>query len=66
MKTAANAKEEEALYRELVRRFPGEGKYAVALGRSLIDVGKLAPARATLQRVVDAWFCPLLVPVRSC
>ena len=52
VKSAASAKEEERVYRELVRRFPGEFKYAVALGRTLIGAGKLVPARAILERIV--------------
>lgn len=52
VQAAATVKEEEAIYRELVRRFPDEQKYAVALGRALIEAGKMAPARAILRRIV--------------
>jgi tetratricopeptide (TPR) repeat protein len=51
VKAAGDAKAEEAAYRELVRRFPEELKYAVALGRVLVDAGKHPAARKVLQPV---------------
>lgn len=51
VKAAVGAKEEEAIYRELARRFPAERKYAVALGRALVDAGKMEAAREILNGV---------------
>jgi tetratricopeptide (TPR) repeat protein len=48
VKLADTLKEEEAAYRELVRRFPDEPKYAVALGTALVDRGSYADARKVL------------------
>lgn len=52
VKSAGGAKEEETAYRELVRRFPDQPKYAIALGRSLLDAGSHAEARTVLQPIV--------------
>jgi tetratricopeptide (TPR) repeat protein len=49
VKVAENLEEEEAAYRELVRRFPDEPKYAVSLGATLINEGKHAQARTVLE-----------------
>jgi tetratricopeptide (TPR) repeat protein len=44
--------EEEAAYRELVRRFPGESKYAVSLGATLVNRGDHAKAREVLEPIL--------------
>jgi tetratricopeptide (TPR) repeat protein/transglutaminase-like putative cysteine protease len=48
VKLADTLKEEEAAYRELVRRFPDEPKYAVALGTALVDRDRYGDARQVL------------------
>jgi tetratricopeptide (TPR) repeat protein len=49
VKAAADLAEEEEAYREIVRRFPDDPKYAVALGAVLVERGKPADARAVLE-----------------
>jgi tetratricopeptide (TPR) repeat protein len=49
VKVADTLAEEVAAYRELVRRFPDEPKYAVALGTTLVDRGEYAKAREVLE-----------------
>jgi transglutaminase-like putative cysteine protease/tetratricopeptide (TPR) repeat protein len=49
VKAAASVQEEETAYREMVRRFPKESKYAVALGATLVKRGNHAGARAVLE-----------------
>ncbi len=49
VKTAASVQDEETAYREMVRRFPKESRYAVALGATLVKRGKHAGARAVLE-----------------
>jgi tetratricopeptide (TPR) repeat protein len=49
VKLAASLEEEEVAYRELVRRFPDEPKYAVALGTTLVDRGQYGKARDVLE-----------------
>jgi tetratricopeptide (TPR) repeat protein len=51
VKTARDAKEEEAAFRELVKRFPEELKYTIALGRCLVDSSQHQAARKVLQPV---------------
>jgi tetratricopeptide (TPR) repeat protein len=48
VKSAATLAEEEQTYREMVRRFPNNPKYAVALGDSLVKRGDLIGARRIL------------------
>jgi tetratricopeptide (TPR) repeat protein len=50
-KVAANLQEEEAVYEEMVRRFPAEPKYAVALGEARVNRGDHAGARKVLEPV---------------
>jgi tetratricopeptide (TPR) repeat protein/transglutaminase-like putative cysteine protease len=47
--TDKDSKEEEAVYQEMVRRFPAEPKYAVRLGAVLVDRGEQAEARKVLE-----------------
>jgi tetratricopeptide (TPR) repeat protein/transglutaminase-like putative cysteine protease len=49
-----DAKEKHALYREMLRRFPEEPKYGVALATSLIDHGNDAEARTVLEKLTNA------------
>jgi tetratricopeptide (TPR) repeat protein/transglutaminase-like putative cysteine protease len=49
VKTAATPAEEEATYEEMVRRFPDEARYAVALGAARVKRGDHAGARAVLE-----------------
>jgi tetratricopeptide (TPR) repeat protein len=49
VKTATDLAEEEDAYREMVRRFPDDPKYAVALGAVLVERGKRTDARAVLE-----------------
>jgi tetratricopeptide (TPR) repeat protein len=49
VKAAADLAEEEDAYREMVRLFPDDRKYAVALGAVLVERGKRADARAVLE-----------------
>jgi tetratricopeptide (TPR) repeat protein len=51
VKVAKNLEEEEAAYQELVRRFPDEPKYVVALGETRIERGNYAGGRAVLEPV---------------
>jgi tetratricopeptide (TPR) repeat protein len=48
-RTAPNLEDEEAAYREMVRRFPDEPKYAVALGATRVKRGDHAGARSVLE-----------------
>jgi tetratricopeptide (TPR) repeat protein/transglutaminase-like putative cysteine protease len=45
---AENVEQEEAVYREMTRRFPGESKYALAVGRICVSRGRHDDARAVL------------------
>ena len=49
VKAAASVQDEETAYCEMVRRFPKESKYAVALGATLVKRGNHAGARAVLE-----------------
>jgi tetratricopeptide (TPR) repeat protein len=49
VKAAADLGEEETAYREMVRLFPDETTYAVALGAVLVDRGRVADAYAVLE-----------------
>jgi len=49
VKATESPKEEEEIYREMVRRFPDEPKYAVALGSVLAERGQQAEARKVLE-----------------
>ncbi len=51
VKAAETLDEEEAAYRELLRRFPEELNYAVSLGAALADAGRHEAARAALEPV---------------
>jgi tetratricopeptide (TPR) repeat protein len=53
VKLAENLEEEESLYRELIRRFPDEPRYAVAYGAVLVRRGRHAEAKAVLEPVAD-------------
>lgn len=53
VKTAESLEEEEAAYRELIKRFPEEPRYAVDLGATLTNRGQYAPARAVLEPVAE-------------
>jgi tetratricopeptide (TPR) repeat protein len=53
VKTALGLKEEEEAYRELVRLFPDEPRYAVSLGQVLVDRDNGEGARSVLQPVAD-------------
>ncbi len=53
VKLADNLQEEEAAYRDLVRRFPGESKYAVALGTTLVNRGHWEQAEALLKPLAE-------------
>src|SRR6202011_5077597 len=48
VKLADNLEEEEAAYQQLVKRFPDEPKYGVALGAVLVDRGEFEKAHAVL------------------
>src|SRR5206468_2630445 len=48
VKSAANPDEEEAAHRELVKRFPDEPKYALALGGLLVQRNRQDQARELL------------------
>jgi tetratricopeptide (TPR) repeat protein/transglutaminase-like putative cysteine protease len=48
VRAAASLADEEAAYRQMVRRFPTDLKYAVALGATLVKRGDLAGARKVL------------------
>jgi tetratricopeptide (TPR) repeat protein/transglutaminase-like putative cysteine protease len=52
-KTAPTLDEEEAAYREMVRRFPAEPKYVVALGATRVKRGNHAGARRVLEPLAD-------------
>jgi tetratricopeptide (TPR) repeat protein len=49
IKLAENLDEEEAAYRELMKKFPDEPKYAIALGGVLVDRGAYDDAGAVLK-----------------
>jgi tetratricopeptide (TPR) repeat protein len=49
VKAAADLGDEEAAYREMVRLFPDETTYAVALGAVLVDRGQVGDAYAVLE-----------------
>lgn len=49
VKLADTLAEQESAYRELVKRFPDEPKYAVALGTALIDRGRHEEAHKLLE-----------------
>ncbi len=49
VKAAAGPEEEEKAYRELLRRFPDEPRYAIALGANLISRDQHEEARLLLQ-----------------
>jgi tetratricopeptide (TPR) repeat protein/transglutaminase-like putative cysteine protease len=49
VKTSETLKEQEAAYAEMVKRFPQERKYAVALGETRINLSDPAGARAVLE-----------------
>lgn len=49
VRAAETDADEEALYREMVKRFPGEGRYRLRLGASLVNQGKHTPAREVLE-----------------
>jgi len=49
VKVAENLEDEEAAYRELMKQFPEEAKYAVALGAVLVDRGAYDEAGAVLE-----------------
>jgi tetratricopeptide (TPR) repeat protein len=51
VKAAEGEEEEEAAYREMVKRFPEEPKYAVALGAALVNRGEHAEARKVLEPI---------------
>jgi tetratricopeptide (TPR) repeat protein len=51
VKSAETLEEEEAAYRELIRRFPEEPKYAVSLGAALIGRSEYGQARQVLAPV---------------
>jgi tetratricopeptide (TPR) repeat protein/transglutaminase-like putative cysteine protease len=49
VQVAETRAQEEAAYRELMKRYPDEPKYAIALGTSRIDHGDSAGARSVLE-----------------
>jgi tetratricopeptide (TPR) repeat protein/transglutaminase-like putative cysteine protease len=49
VKAAESLKDQEAAYSEMVKRFPDEWKYGVALGETRINLGDPAGARAVLE-----------------
>jgi tetratricopeptide (TPR) repeat protein/transglutaminase-like putative cysteine protease len=53
IKAAANLKEEEVVYRDLIKTAPQEQKYALALGQNLAEQGKHADARTALKTVLQ-------------
>jgi tetratricopeptide (TPR) repeat protein/transglutaminase-like putative cysteine protease len=53
VKLADNLQEEEDAYRDLVRRFPDEPKYAVALGTTLVNRGRWDRAEALLKPLAE-------------
>ncbi|OAI48068.1 hypothetical protein AYO44_01305 [Planctomycetaceae bacterium SCGC AG-212-F19] len=52
VKAAGNLKDEEAIYRDLIKHQPTEWRYTVALGHNLVDQNRLADARAALRPVL--------------
>jgi tetratricopeptide (TPR) repeat protein len=50
----ADKSEEETAYAELVKRFPDEPKYAVAMGAALVTRGQHDKARAVLEPIAKA------------
>ena len=56
VKAADSLEEEEAAYRELVKRFPEEPRYVVELGSTLVQRGEFAQARRVrLDRPMGLW-----------
>jgi tetratricopeptide (TPR) repeat protein len=53
VKAAADLDEEEAAYQELLRRFPGEARNAVALGTTRVNRGDHARALEVLEPVAE-------------
>jgi tetratricopeptide (TPR) repeat protein/transglutaminase-like putative cysteine protease len=53
VKAVEDAQEEEAAYRDLIRRFPEEVKYCVALGQALVDRARYAAAREVLRPIAQ-------------
>lgn len=53
IQAAASLKDEEAVYRDLLKHSPTEYKYAVALGENLVEQGKHADARAVMRPVLQ-------------
>ena len=53
VKVAENLEEEEAPYRELVKRFPDKKRYAVSLGTTLINRGQYDKARSVLEPIAE-------------
>jgi tetratricopeptide (TPR) repeat protein/transglutaminase-like putative cysteine protease len=49
IQTAEGLKDQEAAYQEMVKRFPQEPKYGVALGETRINLGDFAGARQVLE-----------------
>src|SRR5207248_2768066 len=54
VKSAADFAETEAAYQEMVKRFPDETKYRVALGATRIKRGDYAGAKAVLEPLTKA------------
>jgi tetratricopeptide (TPR) repeat protein/transglutaminase-like putative cysteine protease len=52
IQAAASLKDEEAVYRDLLKHTPTEYKYAVALAENLVEQSKHADARAVLRPVL--------------
>lgn len=59
VKTSESLKDQEAIYSEMVKRFPLEAKYAVALGETRINIGDPAGAKSVLEPMAskgpEAW-----------
>jgi tetratricopeptide (TPR) repeat protein/transglutaminase-like putative cysteine protease len=53
VRTAADAAGQEAAYRDMVRLFPGESKYALALGEVRVQRGDTAGAKAVLTPLAE-------------
>ena len=53
VKVAENPEQEEALYREMVKRFTDEPKYSVSLGATLVNRGQYDQARAVLEPIAE-------------
>jgi tetratricopeptide (TPR) repeat protein/transglutaminase-like putative cysteine protease len=59
VQAAENAAAEEKAQRELVKRFPGEPRYALGLGTTLVTLGKQPEARTLLQSLTTRGASPL-------